>query len=586
MIKHKKFSRFLKTVSALALAAAVSLSSTVPVNAAALGIDVSKYQGAINWGAVPSSGVSYAFIKVGSTKSGIDPMFAANVINAQAAGIRTGVYIYSYATSVEGAINEANLVLQWIEGYHINFPVAFDIEDNVQKGLDPGTVTAMCNAFCDVIAAAGYHPIVYTGANFYKGHMTPELRYDIWIAQYNTSCSVPGHAIWQSSYTGSVAGIAGNVDINYMYKDYHNLIIPVGFAQRGEYTYFYNDYRLQYGWVDFNNARYHMDALGRMNTGWFSDESGSYYLAADGHALVGQNQVDQDRYYFDEMGRIQSGWITIADNQYYYDAASGCRMVTGWYNDETGRHYLFPADGHLVKGTINIDNKDYLFSATGSMLTDWQTINGLRYYYNPADGAMVRGWLGDITNRYYLSPVDGHMVTGYQTIENANYYFNEEGVMQTGMVKIGDGTFYFDPNTGMQQTGFIGDVTNRYYFNTADGRMLTGIQDIGGQIYSFDADGKMMTGWQNINGTTFCFSPADGSMVKGLIPGADGIYATSEEDGHQLVNEAAVIAGVLRCFDADGRMVANAPYAIGDAVYICDANGVATPVAPPADQAQ
>ena len=62
MIKHKKFSRFLKTVSALTLAAAVSLSSTVPVNAAALGIDVSKYQGAINWGAVPSSGVSYAFI--------------------------------------------------------------------------------------------------------------------------------------------------------------------------------------------------------------------------------------------------------------------------------------------------------------------------------------------------------------------------------------------------------------------------------------------------------------------------------------------------------------------------------------------
>ena len=154
MIKHKKLFRFTKTVLTLMLITALTLSSTSVANAAALGIDVSKYQGAINWGAVPSSGVTYAFIKVGSTKSGIDPAFAANVAGAQAAGIRTGVYIYSYATSVEGAINEANLVLQWIEGYNINFPVAYDIEDSVQKGLDANTVTAMCNAFCDEIGRA------------------------------------------------------------------------------------------------------------------------------------------------------------------------------------------------------------------------------------------------------------------------------------------------------------------------------------------------------------------------------------------------------------------------------------------------
>lgn len=586
MTKHNKLFRFTKTILTLMLICAVSLSSTAVANAAALGIDVSKYQGGINWGAVPSSGVSYTFIKVGSTKSGVDPAFAANVAGAQAAGIRTGVYIYSYATSVEAAVNEANLVLQWIEGYNINFPVAFDIEDKTQAGLDANTITAMCNAFGDVIASAGYHPIIYTGANFYRGHMTPALHHDIWIAQYGSSCGIPGHAIWQSSSDGSIAGVSGRVDINYMYKDYHNLIIPVGFAQRGGYTLFYNNYRIQFGWVDFNGARYHMDAQGHMNTDWFTDESGTYYLATDGHALVGQNQVGQDRFYFDEMGRIRSGWITIADNQYYYDGNNGCRMVTGWYNDETGRHYLFPADGHLVKGTINIDNKDYLFSAEGSMLTDWQTVNGLKFYYNPADGAMVRGWLGDIANRYYLSPVDGHMVTGYQPIENATYYFNESGVMQTGMVKIGDGTFYFDPNTGMQQTGFIGDMTGRYYFNTVDGRMLTGLQTIAGQSYYFDTNGKMLVGWQNVNGANFYFNPADGAMMKGLIAGPDGIFGTSQTDGHQLINEVSVIDGISRCFDANGRMVANAPYTIGAAVYVCDANGVATLATPAAPAAQ
>lgn len=524
MTKHKKSRRFLKTVFSLALAAALSLSSAIPAKAAALGIDVSKYQGAINWGAVPSSGVSYTFIKVGSTKSGIDPTFATNVVGAQSAGIRTGVYIYSYATSVEGAINEANLVLQWIANYNINFPVAYDIEDKVQAGLDPGTVTAMCNAFCDVIASAGYHPIVYTGANFYRRHMTPDLRYDIWIAQYGSSCSIPGHAIWQASYTGSVAGVAGNVDINYMKKDYHSLIIPVGFAQRGQYTYFYNNYRIQFGWVDFNNARYHMDALGHMNTGWFTDESGTYYLAVDGHALVGQNQIDKDRFYFDEAGRMQCGWITIADNQYYYDPFNGCRMATGWFQDETGMHYLLPEDGRLLKG--------------------------------------------------------------YQTIGKANYYFNEKGSMQVGMLKIGDGTFYFDPNTGMQQTGFIGDMTNRYYFNTADGRMVTGVQVIDGQVYDFDENGKMLVGWQKSGGLDFYFNPADGAMVKGLIPGLDGVYGTSPSDGHRLVNEAAVIDNVLRCFDANGRMVSGAPYTIGGAVYVCDANGVAVLATPPATPAQ
>lgn len=582
MIKSQKPLRLMKTFLALALTAVLSFSTVATADAASLGIDVSRWQGAINWAAVPASGVTYTFIKVGSTNSGIDPYFAANVLGAQAAGIRTGVYLYSYATSVEAAINEAALVLQWIEGFNINFPVAFDIEDKVQAGLDANTVTAMCNAFCDVIASAGYQPIVYTGANFYRKHMTADLRYDIWIAQYADSCDIPGNAIWQASCTGSIPGISGSVDINYMNKDYHSLIIPVGFAQRGDFTYFYNNYRIQFGWVDYLGLRYHMDALGHMNTGWFVDEAGTYYLAADGHALVGQNPVGEDRFYFDETGRVQGGWITLADNQYYYDPANGCRMVTGWLDDETGRHYLFPADGHLVKGAITIDNQDYLFNETGSMLTSWQSVNGLKFYYDPASGAMVRGWLGDITNRYYLSPVDGHMVTGMQPIEEKIYYFNEEGVMQVGMVSLADGTYYFDPNTGARQTGFIGDMTNRYYFNPLDGRMLTGLQNIEGKTYYFGETGQMQLGWQNIGGVEFYFNPADGSMMKGLIPGIDGVYGASELDGHKLVNEAAMIDNVLRCFDTTGKLVAGVPYAIGTTIYICDAGGVAIPVTPEA----
>lgn len=396
MIKHKKLHCFLKTILSLTLAIVISFSSAIPARAASLGIDVSKYQGAINWGAVPTSGVTYAFIKAGSVKNGLDPYFAANMAGAQAAGIRTGVYLYSYATSVESAVNEALLLLQWIKQYNVSFPVAYDIEDRVQAGLDANTVTAMCNAFCDVIASAGYHPIVYTGANFYRKHITPALRYDTWIAQYGGYCSIPGYSIWQASSSGAIAGISGRVDINYMVKDYHSLIIPVGFVQRGGHTYFYNNYRIQFGWVDFNNARYHMNAAGQMDTGWLNDGTGVYYLAADGH-------------------------------------------------------------------------------------------------------------------------------------------------------------------------------------------MVTGLQTINGQVYDFDQNGKILVGWQKIGGANYYFNPADGTMSKGLIAAADGIYGTSETDGHQFINEAAVIANVTRCFDANGRLVVNASFTVGTDTYICDANGIAT-LAPAAAQ--
>ena len=456
MRKNKTLFCLAKMILSLALAATVMLSSGTVAKAALLGIDVSRWQGAIDWTAVPSIGVSFTFIRVGTTKGGIDPYFAANVQGAQAAGLRTGVYIYSYADSVEGAINEALLVLQWIEGYSINFPVAFDIEDDVQKKLDPATITAMCNAFCDVIASAGYHPIVYTYKNFYLNRMTPELRYDLWIAQWGDHCDVPGFSIWQASSEGAIPGIAGNVDIDYMFKDYPNLIIPAGFVKRGDDTYLYNNYRIQFGWANYDNKRYYMDAAGR--------------------------------------------------------------MVTGWFHDGTGIHYLHPADGH--------------------------------------------------------------MLTGYQNIENANYYFGADGMMQVGMLAIGGGIFYFDPATGTQQTGFIGDLTNRYYFNAFDGQMMTGLQPIDGRIYNFGTDGRMLFGWQKAGDTSLYFNPADGAMVTGLIPGADGVYGASQIDGHQLINEIALIDNVPRCFGADGRLVVNAAYTIGNATYLCDADGTARFVMP------
>ena len=123
----------------------------------AQGVDVSKHNGSVNWSQVAASGMKFAFIKAGSTNSGVDPNFDANIKGAAAAGLKTGVYVYSYATTPEAAQNEANLVLQWISNYTVNYPVVFDIEDKCHKNLSNQQLIDIINAFCTTIDAAGYH---------------------------------------------------------------------------------------------------------------------------------------------------------------------------------------------------------------------------------------------------------------------------------------------------------------------------------------------------------------------------------------------------------------------------------------------
>ena len=166
--------KFWKKALALALAGIMAMA---PVNyaqaanagnAIAKGIDVSKHNGAIDWNSVASSGISFAFIKAGSTKSGVDPYFDANMRGAQNAGLKVGVYIYSYATNVEQAQNEANLMLEWLSNYTVSYPVVYDIEDSCQRGLSQEQLQAMINTFCSTIASAGYYPMVYSNKNWFN----------------------------------------------------------------------------------------------------------------------------------------------------------------------------------------------------------------------------------------------------------------------------------------------------------------------------------------------------------------------------------------------------------------------------------
>ena len=141
----KKVCKWLMTAAVtLGIMAAVTVMPGAGIRAEAAGavgqgIDVSSYQGVINWQAVKNSGVTFAFVRVGTSQT-IDKQYINNLQGAAAAGIRTGVYFYTYATTPEQAANEAALVLQLIAPYQVSFPVAIDIEAQTQAALPPQQV--------------------------------------------------------------------------------------------------------------------------------------------------------------------------------------------------------------------------------------------------------------------------------------------------------------------------------------------------------------------------------------------------------------------------------------------------------------
>lgn len=198
------------------------------------GIDVSKWQGDIDWGKVKAAGVDFAMIRLGygsadGNSCGTDGYFEKNVANAIAAGVDIGCYFYSYALSVEAAKKEAEYVIGVLNKYKgvFTYPVAFDIEDKSQAGLGKTVLTDMVIVFGDAIEKAGFYCSLYANLNWLRNYLDDGrlTRFDHWLAQWSPSPTYTGaFGMWQSSSKGSVNGINGNVDTDVAYKDYPSVI--------------------------------------------------------------------------------------------------------------------------------------------------------------------------------------------------------------------------------------------------------------------------------------------------------------------------------------------------------------------------
>ena len=201
----------------------------------AYGIDVSSHQGDINWSKVKKDDIDFAMIRIMKGKTSnltVDDKFKKNYKEARAAGVKVGVYQYSYITTRSSARANADAVIDALNGKKLDYPVVLDLEDssiiNATSGKSKSYRSEMVLNYKKVIEASGYKFALYTNIEWMNKYLDMDMLkdVDIWVARWRNLDKGHGYTgkgnvtMWQYSNTGSVAGISGNVDLNVSYKNY------------------------------------------------------------------------------------------------------------------------------------------------------------------------------------------------------------------------------------------------------------------------------------------------------------------------------------------------------------------------------
>ncbi|WP_418493986.1 GH25 family lysozyme [Enterocloster sp.] len=465
-------------------------------NVLARGIDVSRWQGEINWSQVAADDVSFVMLGTRS-KGAVDPYFHRNIQQASAAGVKVGVYIYSLAVTVEMAEAEADFVLDLIHDYPVSYPVAFDMEDSTQGNLSKEELAAIANAFCKKISDSGYYPIIYANENWLKNKLDMSLMdYPVWVARYSARPSYQNPVMWQATSTGSVKGINGNVDIDFQFKDFSGQI-PAN------------------TWRTINGKRYYYSNYAKQKNAWAQDSSDWYYMDSEGLASTGWITVSGSRYYLDETtGKMQTGWRQD-QGKWYYLGGSGA-VKKGWIEDN-GAWYYTDSNGIMQTGWLDADGKRYYMESSGKMAVGWTNQNG-KWYYLDASGALAKGWIQD-NGSWYCSDTNGVMQTGWLSEGGKRYYLKGSGVMATGWREM-DGAWYYFDGSGAMTTGMIEVNGLHYYMDPSTGRMAAGqTLEIGGAVYEAAADGHLIPQGQEESGSTNQESASDSA---GTASGSSG----------------------------------------------------------------
>lgn len=201
-------------------------------------IDVSRYQGTIDWNKVKAAGIGGAMLKTVSTNKSfggiyIDQQFERNYSECKRLGIPVGVYYYTYAQDQATADKELAKLKEALTGKTFELPIAVDVEDNKLKPLSASALSNLVAYAANTIESWGMYAMVYTYTYYANTELDMDrlAAYDLWIADYRGQRPARSHGMWQYTSKATVSGISGNVDKNHVYKDYPSIITRAGLTQ-------------------------------------------------------------------------------------------------------------------------------------------------------------------------------------------------------------------------------------------------------------------------------------------------------------------------------------------------------------------
>ena len=191
------------------------------------GIDVSEFQGNIDWTKVKNDGVEFAILKLGNiydTDANYkDSKFDTNYKNARANGIKVGAYIYNYCNTLDNLKKGLDWAFEKLAGKELDLPFYLDMEDKTIAVETVDSLTKQCNEFAKLVKEKGYRAGVYANVNWLKNELNPskfDKNLSVWVAQYYKECQYEGkYDIWQYTSSGKVSGVSGNCDMNYLYNE-------------------------------------------------------------------------------------------------------------------------------------------------------------------------------------------------------------------------------------------------------------------------------------------------------------------------------------------------------------------------------
>ena len=475
------------------------------------GIDVSYHNGTIDWKRVKQSEVEYAIIRCGygtNDKSQDDKKWEENVKGCTDNNIPYGVYLYSYADTVEKASSEADHAIRLLQGKKLKYPVYYDLEeDKLRDKISKKTIADIAQTFCDKLSAKGYTVGIYANKDWFTNYLTDSRfnNWTKWVAQYNTVCNYQGkYDMWQCSSTGRVPGISGNVDLNYSYRPFENSY-GGGNTNNGGTTTKYSDglNEIEGELYYFKNNRIDTSYTGLAQYGneWYYIENGKVNWNYTGLAQRGIEwfYIEKGKLNWDHSGIVEynNQWFYVVKGRLDWNYTGLGQSGNDWYYIVNGR-VNWNYTGLVQRGIewFYIENGKLNWNHSGIVEynNQWFYVERGRLNWNYTG-------LGQSGNDWYYI-VGGRVNWGYTgLVQKGNEWFYVKGGKldwsYTGLVQKGNEWFFV--RNGRLDWGYTGLACNgEYYFYVKNGRLdwsYSGYAQIDGQGEYYEVrNGRLVGG--------------------------------------------------------------------------------------------